>query len=185
MISFVIGDIHAVTKNSITLCNNNIGYDIKVSSMTINKLSLDDTNVKLYTFMNVKEDSITLYGFLSQKELSVFNKLITVSGIGPKVALALLDSFSPDDIYIAIASEDINKLSSCSGVGKKTAQRLVLELKDKMENIEVVNTEYFDAVEALCSLGYPRNIVNKIVVEVAVTGMTTQEIIKRALKKIN
>ena len=189
MISFIIGKIDSIEKNSVILNNNGIGYEIRVSDSTINKIiSLGkNENLKLYTFMSVKEDSICLYGFLSLSQLKTFNQLIKVSGIGPKAAMNILSNMDEESVLLAIASEDINSLSKIPGIGKKTAQRLILELKDKI-NISssdknyVENDECADAIEALCSVGYQRAQILKIVMEMKTEGMKAQDIIKQVLK---
>ncbi len=189
MISFIEGEVDSIEKNSLILNNNGIGYEIKVSDATINKIISmgKNKNLRLYTFMSVKEDSICLYGFLTLPQLKTFNQLITVSGIGPKAAMNILSNMDEDSLQIAIASEDINSLSKIPGIGKKTAQRLILELKDKI-NISpcdescVKNDECVDALEALCSLGYPRAQILKIIMEMDTQNLNTQDIIRHALK---
>lgn len=192
MISFVIGKIDYIGKNSVIINNNDIGYEIKTSDSTINKIIKYGTSekIKLYTFTCFKEDSISLFGFLAFDELMLFNHLITVSGIGPKAAMNILAFFSVNDISFAIASEDINLLSKIPGIGKKTAQRLVLELKDKINaptiknKNEVENNECTDAIEALCSLGYNRSDIIKIIMSMQIKNLSTQKIIKLALKSL-
>lgn len=190
MISFIIGEVDSIEKNSVIINNNGIGYEIRVSDSTINKIISLGTNekLKLYTFMSVKEDSICLYGFLSLSQLQTFNQLITVSGIGPKAAMNILANMSDEDVLFAIASEDTDALSKIPGIGKKTAQRLVLELKDKISlpalrnQSHIESNECTDAIDALCSLGYVRSDVIKIVMEMETENLSAQEIIKIALK---
>ncbi len=134
--------------------------------------------------MSVKEDSINLYGFCSLAELQTFKKLITVSGIGPKAAMNILANMTQENIYFAIATENIDALSKIPGIGKKTAQRLILELKDKItlpDNLPK-SDELSDAVEALCSLGYERAQIIKIAMQMQTDGLDTQQIIKQILK---
>ena len=202
MISFVSGQLDTVQNDSVIINNNGIGYEIKVSPETLNNLmSFDAKNLKLYTFMSVKEDGITLYGFLSHKQLMLFNQLITVSGIGPKAAMNIISGLPLEQICLAIVSEDANLLSKIQGVGKKTAQRLILELKDKVNlvsddelNSAVPNSNsndsnMSDAIEALCSLGYARNQVVKTVMQINAenkdSGLTVQQVIKLALKSFS
>lgn len=182
MISFIIGEVDSIEKNTVILNNNGIGYEIKVADET--KIITSDKKLKLYTFMSVKEDSINLYGFCSLAELQTFKKLITVSGIGPKAAMNILANMTQENIYFAIATENIDSLSKIPGVGKKTAQRLILELKDKItlpDNLPK-SDELSDAVEALCSLGYERAQIIKIAVQMQTDGLDAQQIIKQILK---
>ena len=200
MISFVSGQLDTVQNDSVIINNNGIGYEIKVSPETLNNLmSFDAKNLKLYTFMSVKEDGITLYGFLSHKQLMLFNQLITVSGIGPKAAMNIISGLPLEQICLAIVSEDANLLSKIQGVGKKTAQRLILELKDKvnlvsddvsdMPNLNSNDSNASDAIEALCSLGYARNQVVKTVMQINAENkdshLTVQQVIKLALKSFS
>ena len=143
--------------------------------------------------MEVREDNISLFGFFSNEELRVFELLISVSGIGPKVANGILSDISVTEFSLAVVSDDVNRLTKISGVGKKTAQRMIVELKDKMnkEDIspeeapvlrQVTNNDIEEAISALQVLGYPNkdavNMVNKAYTE----GMSVEEIIKAALK---
>lgn len=201
MISYISGTLENINENSIIIENNSIGYNIQVSNMTISNLPQIGNIVKIHTYMNVKEDGISLYGFLKINELEIFNMLITVSGIGPKSALSLLSSMSPNQITLAIASEDIISLSRGQGIGKKTAQRIVLELKDKIKSNSIINTvesfdnineavnvnnlEKQDAIDALISLGFTRSEVVKVVMNIGVEGMSSQQIIKNALKNLS
>ena len=141
--------------------------------------------------MNVKEDDISLFGFLTQQEQTIFHQLLSVSGIGPKGALAFLSEMTPEDIIIAILSEDIKTLSKTPGIGKKTAQRLILELKDKVKPQEVIQqtpqkdtNEKWEAVEALTSLGYSRSEAMQAVNACYKEGLSVEEILKLSFKKL-
>ncbi len=198
MISFIKGEIAYVFHNYIILENNNIGYQIFLSQNGIGKIAEKKEQVKIFTYMAVKEDEIALYGFLEKEELDIFNMLISVSGIGPKGALNIISDLSPREIMLAIISEDINTLSKAQGVGKKTAQRLVLELKDKIKtsdameginpqqaiNLKTQSEPKAEAIEALMSLGYSKSEAVKVVFEISNDITKTEQIIKLALKKL-
>lgn len=194
LIAFIKGSVEKLSQSSIILENNDIGYLINVSTTTLSNISLSQ-KIKVHTYQVVKEDEISLYGFLTFEELNMFTKLISVSGIGPKAALAILSLLSPNEIIIAIASEDVQTLSKAQGIGKKTASRLILELKDKIDNVFVVQKDNQskvvqgssakqDAIEALTALGYSRSESVKIVMEVTVGDMTVEQILKQSLKKL-
>ena len=193
MIYFLIGEVELLEKNFVVINNNNIGYQIKISDATHKKI-LDlisndrKKKIKFYTFMTIKDEIIFLYGFLSREELEIFNQLLSVSGIGPKAAMNILANITHENILSAIANENINLLSSVPGIGQKTAQRLILELKDKINkldlNISADNKNFLEAQEALFSLGYSQSDIIKITTQVKNQNqnLTTEEIIKQALK---
>ena len=193
MIYFLIGEVELLEKNFVVINNNNIGYQIKISDATHKKI-LDlisndrKKKIKFYTFMTIKDEIIFLYGFLSREELEIFNQLLSVSGIGPKAAMNILANITHENILSAIANENINLLSSVPGIGQKTAQRLILELKDKINkldlNISADNKNFFESQEALFSLGYSQSDIIKITTQVKNQNqnLTTEEIIKQALK---
>lgn len=175
---------------------NGIGYKIYVSSATISSLKISQ-EIMIYTFMNVKEDNISLFGFLTQQEQDIFYQLIGVSGIGPKGALAFLSNMTPQEIIFAILSEDSKELSKVPGIGKKTAQRIVLELKDKVkvetetlleqpseEAQTIEKNEKYEAIEALAALGYRKQEAIQAVHACYQEGLTVEEILKLSLKKL-
>ena len=133
MINFVTGEIVAKNENSVVLDYNGMGFEIFVSTTSLVSMGQIGDNARLFTYMNVKEDEISLFGFLTLEEKNMFLKLITVSGVGPKMALGILSGLSLSDLAVAIKGEDIKLLSTIKGLGKKTAERLVLELKDKID----------------------------------------------------
>lgn len=190
LISYIKGIITYKTNSFVVVECNGIGYKIFVSSATLSHLNETET-VMIYTFMNVKEDDISLFGFLTQQEQTIFHQLLSVSGIGPKGALAFLSEMTPEDIIIAILSEDIKTLSKTPGIGKKTAQRLILELKDKVKLQEVIQqtpqkdtNEKWEAVEALTSLGYSRSEAMQAVNACYKEGLSVEEILKLSFKKL-
>lgn len=190
LISYIKGIITYKTNSFVVVECNGIGYKIFVSSATLSHLNETET-VMIYTFMNVKEDNISLFGFLTQQEQTIFHQLLSVSGIGPKGALAFLSEMTPEDIIIAILSEDIKTLSKTPGIGKKTAQRLILELKDKVKPQEVIQqtpqkdtNEKWEAIEALTSLGYSRSEAMQAVNACYKEGLSVEEILKLSFKKL-
>lgn len=199
MISYIKGSFEYIGEGFVIIENNSIGYNIQVTASTQAKLSKIKNEVKVFTYMNVKEDEISLFGFLSMEELKMFSLLITVSGVGPKGALSLLDALSPYKIALAIITSDIKVLSSGQGIGKKIAQRIALELKDKVNsedamdlpNVDVIENENADnsdaneAVEALIALGFGKGEAVKAVSSIYTEGMDSSKAISLALKAIN
>ena len=176
---------------------NGVGFKIFTSHITASNIGQSGDTVTLYTYMNVKEDDISLFGFASKEELSVFNMLISVSGVGPKMGIAVLAAMSPSDFSLAVASGDFKAISKSKGIGPKLAQRIVLELKDKIskdikaqemvteETFEPVPTGYIsnDAISALMVLGYSSKEASKLVAKVYKEGMTLEETVRQALKQ--
>ena len=199
MISFIKGRLEEISLQSIVLEAGGIGYRVQVSPQTIARLPRLTDEIKIYTYMHVKEDGIALYGFLSGEEIDMFNLLILVSGIGPKVALGVLGVMEPQQVMLAITAEDFALLSKVPGVGKKTAQRIVLELKDRIQGrdgldisgadlssrgVSMGTNEKQDAIDALLALGYSRSESVKVIMETALPGMSAEQIIKSALRKL-
>lgn len=174
-----------------------VGFKIFTSHITAAALGESGATATLYTYMNVKEDEISLFGFASREELSVFNMLIGVSGVGPKMGIAVLAALSPSEFSLAVATGDFKTISRSKGVGPKLAQRIVLELKDKISKdikaqeqavediIEPIPTGYIsnDAVSALMVLGYNSKEAAKLVAKVYKEGMTLEETVRQALKQ--
>ncbi len=200
MISFIKGNIEVLGTDFFVIENGGIGYNIKATLGTISRLT-KGSETKIYTHMQVREDDISLYGFLYTDELNMFNMLTSVSGIGPKGALAILDMLTPSDIMLYIVSEDSKALSKAKGVGLKTAQRIILELKDKMKSSSIVNSEsdlstyvyptssssleIIDSIDALIALGYEKAEAVKAVNAVYTDGLSIQDTIKKALKNLS
>ena len=195
MIAYIKGKVTFISENKVIIETQGIGYQVFIPT----KLNLQLNNdVKLYTHMQVKEDGVNLYGFAAPDALHMFNHLTAVSGIGPKVAMGVLSTMNPVQIAMAVISEDTVALSQCPGIGKKTAQRLVLELKDKLssehteagavlhaqQTVSSIKAEKQDAIDALVALGYSPSESLKAVMEVAIEGMSTEQIIKQALRKM-
>lgn len=185
-----------------------VGYKLTVSGTTYDRmphhLSVSEPpEVKLYTYMSVREDDVELFGFSTLEELSAFKMLITVSGIGPKVALSVLSLLTPEKFALAVCSDDKKTISKANGVGAKTAARIVLELKDKLmkssigvSDAEIVSTgaqtvsnaesrsKISEAQDALTVLGYNRMQITSVLNTIDVASLSLEEIIKAALKRL-
>lgn len=201
MYAFIKGRIDSLTEENVVLDTGGIGYNIKISSGTFAALPGIGEEVKLYTYTSVREDALCLYGFLSRDELEVFKKLITVNGIGPKGGLAILSVMSADNLRFAILSGDAAAIAKAPGIGKKTAERVILDLKDKIsledtlvhKEMQVVLNEEGapeqnarnEAVEALAALGYSASDALHAVKNVPIEeGMDVETILKLALKNM-
>lgn len=162
MISYIEGQILFVESNAVVVKTQGIGYQIYINKKTQENL-LEGEAAAFFTHTHVREDSLDLYGFLSHQEKQIFLLLISVSGIGPKLALAILSAVEAHDLIYAIIANDINKLLAISGVGKKTAERLFLELKDKALKIDISSpvekgpSQKTNLLQALKSLGYSKS----------------------------
>ncbi len=194
LFEFIIGDIISIRDDYIILQNNGIGYKIYTSTNSIIKLELGMKDVVIYTNLIVRDDGLFLYGFISEEEMDMFKLLQLVSKVGPKVALGILSTITPDQIKLAIIKRDIESLSKAPGIGKKTAERLILELKDRIDkdvNIGVDDVEnihpneYNEAVNGLMSLGYTRIEVEKAIRNLDLSRMKIEDIIREGLKKIS
>lgn len=200
MIGFVNGEIEDIYEDRVLLDCGFMGYNIFVPGNTLGQLTVGE-EIKLYTYLSVREDAMQLFGFASKDELKIFKLLITVNGIGPKGALAILTIMSPNELRYAVATDDSKQISKAQGVGAKTAQKVIIELKDKldidsidvdagissMENVAgSVNMQNADdAVEVLVTLGYSASAAKKAVNDSHITeDMSTEDIIKIALKNI-
>lgn len=194
MYSYIIGIVTQKDANKITLENNGIGYEINVSNQTLDSITFENEPVRIYTYLNVKEDEMSLYGFLSNEEKDMFLKLLTVGGIGPKMALGILSEITITGLMNAIASEDLKRLCKVKGLGKKTAERLILELKDKINPLEALalgkdeeanmldENIINDAIATLVGLGVSKNEAYRMVKEVATKDMSLEQIITNVLK---
>ena len=201
MYAYVNGILADIEEDNCVIDVNDIGYNVQISAQTMSRLPGIGEKVKLYTYTNVKEDAIQLYGFLSKAELSMFKKCITVSGIGPKGALGLLSAMNADDLRFAIISQDVKAISKAPGIGKRTAERLILELKDKLSiddamiqreindyqggSVTIDDAQIKEAVEALVALGYGQTESLKAVNAVeGAAEMDSGALLKAALKKL-
>ncbi len=202
MIGYVCGELVSVDDKSIIVDNHGIGYEMLVSGSVLDRLPGIGNEVKIYTYMYVREDILQLFGFLSKDDLEVFKLLITVSGIGPKGALGILSVMTADDIRFAVLADDAKTIAKAPGIGAKTASKLILELKDKLKIKDVIEnaldrgeekalkeTEGGDkkmvseAVEALSALGYsPADAMRAVRAVDKDTYSTVEELLKLSLK---
>lgn len=203
MIASVKGKLEGVTTESVIIDVNGLGVEAIVPTTVINLLPKIDENIKLHTYLHVREDAMQLYGFLEKEDLDFFKLLITVNGIGPKAAIAILSSMPTDILTFAILSEDTKTIQKAQGIGAKTAKKLVLELKDKVGIIKTpkntgsetydnaaltigINSEIKDeAVQVLTALGYSQTEAVKAISTVEMyEEMTSEELVKLSLKNL-
>lgn len=199
MFEYIKGTLQYKTSDYCVIDVGGVGFKINISLSTASRLGEIGSTAMLYTYMSVKEDDISLFGFFSREELSMYLMLISVSGVGPKVGISIVATLDASSFSLAVATGDYKKISQTKGVGPKLAQRIVLELKDKvikeMKSDEAkiaaaedpqlaVASGYVnsDAVSALMVLGYSSSDAAKIVRHVYVDGMTLEETVKKALK---
>lgn len=202
MIGFLRGKIFSVTDNILLLDVNGVGYEVVITAGTAEELPPVGEDALIYTHLSVREDGMTLYGFPTRDDLAIFRMLITVSGIGPKGAQMILSVLSPDDLRFAILAGDAKAISQAPGIGKKTAERVILDLRDKISQdaafesafgggektgskSAAVNSARDEAVEALEALGYSSSDAYRAVKTVVVTeDMDANDILKAALKQM-
>ncbi len=200
MIGYLKGEIAGIYEDQIVLEVNQVGYNIKMSASTIDCLNGLGSEIKIYTYLNVREDAMVLYGFLTKDDLDFFKLLIQVNGIGPKGALAILSVMTTDDLRFAILSADAKAISKAPGIGAKTAQRLIIDLKDKVSLEDAFEQKLMhtkqqggggmsdicdETVEALTTLGYSASDALRAVRQAEVTPEDDVEaVLKKALKKL-
>lgn len=188
MINYIYGKVVEKNENLLVVESNGIGYEIQVSLHTMNSIAFEGEYAKILTYMQVKEDGIFLYGFVSKEEKAMFLKLIEISGIGPKMAITILSCITISELAKAIMSQDIKMLCTIKGLGKKTAERLLVELKDQAmpvittENEEVNISAVEQATDALVGLGVGKNEAYRLAKEYATKDATVEEIITKCLR---
>ena len=200
MFAYIKGVLESKNENYVVVDVNGIGYKIFMPNRGISKLPEIGDMVKVHTYYYVREDNISLYGFNTQEELKMFELLISVSGIGTKSALAILSEISPSSFALSVISGDVSSLVKIPGIGNKTAQRMILELKDKfkteqaitknsMENIDIgysnSNDNISEASSALQVLGYTKREIDKVLSNSDFSKLSVEDIIKEALKKLS
>lgn len=201
MYAYIKGELAEINTDHIVIEAGGIGYQVFISLQTFDYLPSVGENLKIYTYLYLREDAMILYGFLTKDDMELFKLLISVSGIGPKGGLAILSTLEADDLRFAILSGDAKAISKAPGVGGKTAQRVILELKDKLslEDAFEAKTEHVqknaavaggsvknDAVMALTALGYSSTESLKAVSAVEITeDMDVEEVLKAALKHLS
>ena len=199
MIAFLVGTIEEKYENVLVMDVNGVGYELLISNNTLVALPNVNETTKVLTYLHVKEDGVALYGFATPEEKSIFMKLITVSGVGPKMAITILSGMKISDLIVAISREDVSLLSKIKGLGKKTAERICLELKDKIsttgfetdlfnykENLgNFINENALkDAVDTLIALGVNKNEAYGLARANAGDGATAEEIILKVLRQL-
>lgn len=197
MYAYFYGTVMEKGNDAIVLGTDHIGYNIFMPAGMIAVLPPEGEQVKIYTYTCVREDALLLYGFLTKEDLNLFKLLITVSGIGPKVALGILSVMDCETIKLAILSQDAKMIAKAPGIGSKTAGRLILELKDKIKIEDLTEGNAFDttssentmvrneASEALVSLGYSVSDAYRVLNTIEITAQTkVEDVIKTALKKM-
>ena len=200
VISYIRGPLEEKREDSVVVEAGNIGYRIFIPSSVLGELQGHGEEVQIYTYFSVREDGMSLFGFLSKQDLEMFRQLIGVNGVGPKSALGILSALKPDVLRMAVLSGDAKAISKAPGVGAKTAQRIILDLKDKVKAEDVLfagadlaenrNTDLSgmeeagkEAVEALTALGYSASEAQTAVKKVTITeNMTSEDVLKGALK---
>ena len=203
MFSYIKGTLEEYWEDTIVVESGGIGWNIHVPLSVLDRLPHVGEQIKVYTSFQVKEDSMTLYGFFSRQDLKMFKQLLGVNGIGPKGALGLLSAMRPDDLRLAVISGDAKAISKAPGIGLKTAQRLILDLKDKISVEEILMTDQEEtgttpvrtgglpdvgkeAVDALTALGYSALEATKAVRQVEITGqMTAEDVLKASLRHLS
>ncbi len=193
MYEYIKGVFKSIEKEYIVIECGNIGYKIFTSGSTISNMPAIDQEVKIYTHQIVREDFIGLYGFLTREEISMFNLLISINGVGPKAALSLMSIASVSTLKYAIITDDAKLITKAPGIGKKIAQRIILELKDKINlgdarekgavinQIDIDNEKLSEAMGALIALGYSDKEAEKSI-EKADRSKSVEDIIKQCLK---
>ena len=201
MYSYIKGILRDMDEESIVVETGGIGYHIYTTGQTFRYLPSVGEEVKVYTYLHVREDAMLLFGFLTKDELKIYKLLLGVSGIGPKGGLGILSALGPDDLRFAVASNDVKAIQAAPGIGKKTAEKLILELKDKLKledalentvnavqntadtSAGMANEMTGEAVQALVALGYGNTEALKAVRQVEITEeMSVEDVLRQSLK---
>lgn len=197
MFAYIKGSLEVKTRGYVVIDVNGVGYKIFMSETAIEKIGEIGENVKVHTYLRVREDDMSLYGFNTNEELRMFELLLQVSGIGAKSAITILSNITPSSFAIAVITNDVSKIKSLPGIGPKTAQRIILELKDKIKTEEAIsedksiditeqvvdNEKISEATSALQVLGYSKKEIEKAIQKVD-SSLSVEEIIKIGLKNL-
>ncbi len=195
MIAYLKGIVAIKKQEYIVIDVGGIGYKVFMPENEIEEIKIE-SDIKVHTYLRVREDDVSIYGFLGMEELAMFELLIGVGGIGAKSAVSILSNIAPSKFALAVISDDVNTLKKLPGIGAKTAQRIILELKDKIKTEEAVSESkedskpikldesVNDAIEALQVLGYSRKDIENELSKINTKDMTTEDIIKIGLKNL-
>ena len=199
MLAYIKGSLEVKTTGYVVVETNGIGYKIFMSETAIEKLGEIGKEVKIHTYMRVREDDVSLYGFNTNEELRMFELLLSVSGIGAKSAISILSNITPSSFALAVITNDINALKKLPGIGVKSAQRVILELKDKLKTEEAVSKnepskeikvaiqeddKVSEAISALQVLGYSRKEIDTAIEKINIAELTVEDIIRKGLNNL-
>ena len=197
MFYYLEGTVSFIESNLVVIDCGGIGFTVNTTANSIAKVRIGDS-ARLYTHCVIREDAFDIYGFISRQELKSFKLLISVTGVGPKAALAILSAVSPDGLTMAVLTQNEKMLTAAQGIGKKIAQRIILELKDKLGDVNEIDvaaantvavpvadasSSLSEAIQALQALGYDQSFINKAVKGLDTQNMSVQDIIRYALKQ--
>ena len=198
MISFLKGALAGKSESGVIIDVGGVGYSVSMPASDIAKIGDIGDKVTVYTHFHMSENAVGLFGFLTNEQIDYFNKLISISGIGPKAAISVLGTLCVQDLAFAIISEDVKAITRAPGVGPKAAQRIILELKGKIDTQDAVSVPDraattpamavradTGAVNALIALGASPSEAQKTVMQIDATGLTTEEVIKEALRRMS
>ncbi len=195
MLAFLKGKVEYKSNNFVAINVNDVGYKVYMPINEIEEINVKD-DIKVYTYLRMTEQDISLYGFLANEELNMFELLISVGGIGAKSAISILSNIEPSAFALAVITDDINTLKKLPGIGPKTAQRIVLELRDKIKTEQAeekqaeikekikISQNAQDAIDALLVLGYNRKDIEDTIAKINTIDMSVEEIIKEGLKQL-
>ena len=194
MLAYIKGELTQVTNEYAVIETGGLGYKVFMPEKAIEKLGEIGSKVKVHTYYRVREDDISIFGFNTQEELRMFELLLSVSGVGAKTAVVIISTIEPSNFALAVISEDISELVKIPGIGKKSAQRIVLELKDKLKkeaiSVEVdkkasvkaqTNENVEEAISALQVLGYNKKEIEKVFEKIEKDGLSIEDMIKKGL----
>lgn len=199
MLAYIKGSLEIKTTGYVVVETNGIGYKIFMSDSAIQRLGEIGSTVKIHTYMRVREDDISIFGFNTNEELRMFEMLLSVSGIGAKSAITILSNISPSSFALAVISNDINTLKKLPGIGAKSAQRVILELKDKLKTEEAIakdepmeeikiaiheDEKVSEAISALQVLGYSRKEIETAMQKIDTTTLSVEDIIRKGLSNL-
>ena len=201
MLAYIKGTLELKTKGYIVVETNGIGYKIFMPESTIEKLGALGEKIKIFTFMRVREDDVSLYGFVTNEELRMFELLLSVSGIGAKGALTILSNITPSQFALSVIANDVGSLKKLPGIGPKTAQRTILELKDKLKKEQEISVsepeeetalqqailedeKVSEAISALQVLGYSKKEIVQALEKVDMTSLSVEDIIRKGLANL-